>query len=90
MRLGWVRTQAPFVVVCLLMLGGVAVLALVPGHWRPAAALFAAGLLAAALFRMVLPSGRAGMLVVRKARWWDTVCYLVMGGVVLALDIRLR
>ena len=64
-------------------------LALDPGQWRPGTQVIAAALLGAALFRLVLPTASVGMLAVRK-RWWDVVCYLVMGGVLLTLDIRLR
>jgi hypothetical protein len=37
----------------------------------------------------VLPSGRAGLLAVR-GRWWDVLCYAVLGGLILIMDIRLR
>ena len=45
--------------------------------------------LIAGLLRTVLPASKIGMLAVRK-RWWDVVCYYVLGGVILAVDIRLH
>jgi hypothetical protein len=49
----------------------------------------AVAVLLAGLLRAVLPTPRAGLLAVR-GRWVDTVLYLVLGGLILGLDIRLH
>jgi hypothetical protein len=38
---------------------------------------------------LVLPEARAGMLAVR-GRWWDALCYVVLGALILVADLRLR
>ena len=43
----------------------------------------------AGLSRLVLPGASVGMLAIRN-RWVDAACYLVLGGLILASDIRLR
>jgi hypothetical protein len=45
--------------------------------------------LLAGLLRAALPTSRIGLLAVRS-RWADSVSYLVLGGVILAVDIRLH
>ena len=46
-------------------------------------------MLVAGVLRLVLPTAHAGLLAVR-GRWFDIVCYLAMGGVILGVDIRLH
>ena len=88
-RLRWVREEVPLLLVIIAFVVAVVYLAARPNQWRPATTIMAAALLGAALFRLVLPAGRIGGLAVRR-RWWDVVCYAAMGGVILALDLRLR
>jgi hypothetical protein len=83
------RAQAPFLTVLLVVVAVFAYLALQPTHWRSGTAVFACAMLLAGLLRLVLPSGRAGLLAVR-GRWWDVLCYAVLGGLILIMDIRLR
>lgn len=63
------------------------------GHVRRGGLIVAGAMLGAAMFRLVLPSGRAGGLVVRS-RPTDVLCLLGMAGalfvIVLALDLQPR
>jgi Protein of unknown function (DUF3017) len=45
--------------------------------------------LLAGVLRGALPTRWIGLLAVR-ARWVDTVSYLLLGGLILAVDIRLH
>lgn len=85
----WLRTEAPFVLVVVLMLGAAGYLYIHPRHWRLGAGLMAVALLAGGLLRLVLPAPRVGLLAVR-GRWRDALCYLALGGVILAVTIRLQ
>lgn len=84
-----VRAQAPFLVVLLVLIAGLGYLTLEPGHWVRATALMAGSMLLAGVLRLVLPEARIGMLRVR-GRWWDSLCYLALGVVILIADLRLR
>jgi hypothetical protein len=84
-----VRSELPFLLVIAAVLGAVLFLLISPGHWRRATLVIAVALLAAGLGRLVLPDARAGSLAIRN-RWWDAACYLAIGGVILAVDIRLH
>ena len=87
--LRWMRDEVPFTVVAVLVLCGVVALALWPGHWRPDVSVMAAALFVAAILRAVLPTPRAGVLAART-RWFDVIAYAALGGVILALAIRLH
>ena len=83
------RAQAPFLLVLIVLLAGVAYLTIEPGHWVRGTGVIAVAMLLGGLLRLVLPEARIGMLRVR-GRWWDSFCYLALGGVILAADLRLR
>jgi hypothetical protein len=84
-----VRSELPFLLVIAAVVGAVLFLVISPGHWRRATLIIAVALLAAGIGRLVLPDVRVGSLAIRN-RWWDAVCYLAIGGVILAVDIRLH
>ena len=88
-RWRWLRDELPYLLVLAALVVAVLYLLVRPGQWRPATTIMGFALLGAGLLRLTLPTVLAGSLVVRR-RWWDVVCYLAMGGVILALDIRLR
>jgi uncharacterized membrane protein YraQ (UPF0718 family) len=88
-RLRWLRSQLPFVIVVAIVLASAVYLYLEPDHWRRGTSALAFGIVIAGLFRLLLPSHLVGMLNVRN-RFFDTICYLAMGGVVIAVDIRLH
>jgi hypothetical protein len=52
-------------------------------------AAIAGAVLLAAVLRLLLPDPAAGMLAVRR-RWLDVSIYLVLGGLILFVDIRLK
>jgi len=85
----WLRAEAAFVLVMLAMLGCVAFLFFESRHWRIGSGAIAATLLFAAVLRAVVPAPYAGLLAVR-GRVRDTVALAVMGGVVLAVAIRVH
>ncbi len=60
-----------------------------PGHWVRGTEGNAIAMLLAAVLRLVLPGERAGMLAVR-GRWWDALCYVLLGALILFADLRLR
>jgi hypothetical protein len=84
-----VRAQAPFLIVLLIVLSVFVYLSIQPGHWVRGTAAIAVAMLLAGTFRLVLPESRIGMLAVR-GRWWDTLCYLSLGVLILVADLRLR
>jgi uncharacterized membrane protein YjjP (DUF1212 family) len=88
-RTRWLRTELPFVIVVAGIVAAAVYLYLFPGHWRRATVAMALTLLLACVLRIVLPSDRVGLLNVR-GRWYDAVCYFVMGAVILGVDIRLH
>jgi hypothetical protein len=88
-RARWLRAELPFVLVVASIVAAAGYLYLFPGHWRRATAAMGVALLAACLLRLVLPADRIGLLNVR-GRWYDAVCYFVMGAVILGVDIRLH
>jgi hypothetical protein len=83
------QAQAPFLIVLLLVVGVFVYLTIEPGHWRRGTSALALAMLLAAALRVLVPSQRAGMLAVR-GRWWDTLCYLALGVLILIVDIRLQ
>jgi DUF3017 family protein len=86
---GWVREQLAFLVVLVVLLGAFGYLLIAPGRWGRATGGVAAALLLAGLLRLVLPAGRVGLLVVR-GRFFDAVCYLGLGALLLVVEIRLH
>ncbi|HEV7204029.1 MAG TPA: DUF3017 domain-containing protein [Jatrophihabitans sp.] len=85
----WIGEQFAF----LLILAGVGAaflyLLIAGGHWRRGTAAISVVVLLAGLLRLTLPTPRVGLLAVRN-RWIDTFCYLVLGGLILAVDLRLH
>lgn len=57
-------------------------------NWREGAVIMAAGLVVAALLRLVLPAEQAGVLAVRS-RAVDVVCYLVPAAVMILTAITI-
>ena len=85
----WFREELPFSVVIVLVLCGVGALTIWPDHWRRDVTVMAVALFVAAILRAVLPTTQAGALATRT-RWFDVVAYAALGGVILALAIRLH
>ncbi|UOX86489.1 DUF3017 domain-containing protein [Amycolatopsis sp. FBCC-B4732] len=79
-------TQLPFALV--LLVAAVAALRIVQYHWREGAALIGVALLLAGILRAVLPTARAGLLVIR-GKAVDIVTYtgLAAGVLFVALTI---
>ncbi len=74
--------QAPMIVV--LAITAVGMQRVLTQHWREGAVLLAAGLLVAAVLRMVLSPERAGLLVIRS-RAVDVLCYVGFGAAMAVL-----
>ena len=87
--LRWVEEQSAFLVVLVVLGTAFVYLIVEPGRWGRGSGVVAVGVLLAALLRATLATPRAGMLAVR-ARWLDSLAYLVMGGLILGVDIRLH
>jgi len=87
--LRWVVAQLAFLAVAAVLAAGFGYLLVLPHRTGRGTGLMAASMLLAGVIRAVIPSARVGLLAVR-ARWIDTVLYLVLGGVILGLDIRLH
>ncbi len=85
----WITEQFAFLAVFVILAAAFLYLVIEPRHWGRCSGLIAVALLLAGVLRGCLPTERAGLLSVRS-RVGDTVCYLVLGGMVLALDIRLH
>jgi hypothetical protein len=85
----WIREQALFLLVLLALLAGFIYLVVGPGHWRRSTFLMGCAMVLAGVLRASAPPSRVGLLAVR-ARWIDTVVYVLLGGVVLAVDLRLH
>jgi hypothetical protein len=85
----WTIEQLAFLTVLVVLAAAFVYLLVEPGHWRRGSGAVAAAVLLAAVLRAVLPQARAGLLVVR-ARWLDVVAYVVMGGAILGVAIRLH
>jgi peptidoglycan/LPS O-acetylase OafA/YrhL len=84
-----VRGNAAYVVVLVLLAAGVIYLIAAPGHWRRGTAVLSLALFIAGAARAVLPTRRAGALVVR-ARWFDTAAYWLLCAVMVAVTVRLH
>jgi Protein of unknown function (DUF3017) len=87
--LRWIGDQLAFLLVLLVLAAAFGYLILEPGHWGRTSGIVAVAVLVAGVLRAALPASRVGMLAVR-ARWFDAACYLVLGGVILAVDLRLH
>jgi hypothetical protein len=85
----WLREQALFLLVLAVFAGGFGYLLYGHGHWVRSTFAMGCAMLLAGVLRAGVPSAHVGMLAVR-ARWIDTLVYLALGGVVLAVDIRLH
>jgi hypothetical protein len=85
----WLRVEAPFVVVVVAMVAPVPYLILAPSHWRRGSAAIALAVLLAAAIRAALPAERVGLLSIR-GRVRDTAFLTLVGGVILAVAIRLH
>jgi predicted membrane channel-forming protein YqfA (hemolysin III family) len=83
-----VRGQAPFLVVLAVMVAALVYLQIWPDHWRRGVAGLAASMALAGVLRIVLPRHRAGLLAVR-ARWFDSVAYLLLGATMLVATVQL-
>jgi Protein of unknown function (DUF3017) len=87
--LRWVAGQVAFLSVVLVLAAAFIYLLFEPGRWGRTSGVVAVAVLLAAVLRTVLSDPRAGMLAVRS-RWLDAACYLALGGVILAIDLRLH
>ena len=85
----WMREQAAFLVVAVGVTAGFLYLLVEPTHWRRGTGVISFALLIGAVLRLVLPGYVAGLLAVRS-RGIDTALYLVLGGLIIAVDIRLN
>ncbi|GAA2754947.1 DUF3017 domain-containing protein [Actinopolymorpha rutila] len=80
----WPRRQWPLLVVLAGVVASLVVVVVV--DFRPGTALFACSVLLAAVFRLVLTTRRAGLLVLRS-RMTDVVTLAIMGGAALVLAL---
>jgi Protein of unknown function (DUF3017) len=87
--LRWIRVQTAFLLVLVTLGATFVYLIIEPGRWGRGSAGVALSVLLAGALRGVLSTPRVGLLAVRS-RWLDTVLYLALGGLVLAVDIRLH
>jgi hypothetical protein len=85
----WVREQLAFLVVLAGLVAAFGYLVLEPGRWGRATGGIAATVLLAGVLRLVLPTDRVGSLAVRS-RTIDTATCLALGGLLLAVDLRLH
>ena len=85
----WILDQLPFLVVFGLFAAAFGYLLAAPEQWRRGTSVIAAALMLAGVLRAVLPSRWIGMLAVRS-RPLDAIAFLVLGGVILAAEIRLH
>lgn len=87
--LAWIREQLAFLIVLAGVAASYLYLLVQPGHWVRGTAAMAVAVLLGGLLRLVLPTARVGFLAVRS-RGVDALVYLVLGGLILVVDIRLR
>ncbi|SHG01405.1 Protein of unknown function [Jatrophihabitans endophyticus] len=85
----WIREQLAFLIVLAGVVAAFGYLLVEPGHWRRGTMALGVVVLVAGVLRLTMPTARVGLLAVRS-RWLDTVVYLVLGGLILAVDIRLH
>jgi Protein of unknown function (DUF3017) len=87
--LTWIVEQLAFLAVVAVLAAAFLYLIVQSGHWGRSAGVISVAVLLAGLLRLVLPTRHAGLLAVRS-RLLDAACYLALGGVILAVDIRLH
>ena len=87
--LRWINDQLAFLAVLVVLAAAFGYLIVEPGHWSRGSGVIALGVLLAGMLRTVLPTSRVGLLAVRS-RWVDAALYLALGGLILAVDIRLH
>jgi hypothetical protein len=85
----WIADQFAFLVVFVVLAAAFVYLIVEPGRWGRTSGVVAVAVLLAALLRAVVPDAHVGLLAVRS-KWFDAACYLVLGGVILAIDLRLH
>ncbi len=85
----WVREQAAFLAALVVLLLAFAYLVIEPGRWSRATGIISLAMLLAGVLRGALAERRVGLLAVR-GRVVDTLSYLLLGGALLAVDIRLH
>lgn len=81
-----IRDEVPFATVLFIVAFGFGYTFLASGHWLRGVSVMAFGMGVAAVLRMALPNGKAGLLVVRS-RVFDTACYLGLGVAVFGFGI---
>jgi Protein of unknown function (DUF3017) len=87
--LRWIRAQIAFLAVLAVLAAAFGYLIVEPGRWGRGSGVIAVAVLLAGLLRGTLSTARVGLLAVRS-RTIDTVLYLALGGLVLAVDLRLH
>jgi len=85
----WIKSQVAFLIVSGLLATAFLYLLVVPGRWGRVSGVVAVAMLLAGVIRAALPTARVGLLAVR-ARWIDAALYFALGGLILAVDIRLH
>ena len=85
----WIGEQAAFAAVLAVLVAAFVYLIIEPGRWGRSSGVVGVAVLLGGVLRAALPSARVGLLAVRS-RLIDSVLYLVLGGVILGLDIRLH
>ena len=86
------RTRQTFVanlafeLVLLVLVAGFCIAMFTPSHWLRAVVVVSSAMLLAGLLRLVLSPTRAGLLCVR-GRFFDVVCYLAGGALVLGFGV---
>jgi hypothetical protein len=81
-------TELPYIGVLVLAALGVGYALADSHHWLRGVGLAGAALLLAGLLRLTLPDTRAGLLAVRN-RYFDALCYLALGGVIVGVGLVL-
>ncbi|MEO9140377.1 MAG: DUF3017 domain-containing protein [Jatrophihabitans sp.] len=85
----WIAAQWVFLAVLVGIVAALLYLLVEPGHWVRGTGAIAAVMLVAAVLRLILPTTRVGYLAVRS-RGVDALVCFVLGGLILAVDIRLH
>ena len=85
----WIRDQLAFLAVLAVLAAAFGYLVVESGRWGRMSGGVAVALLLAGVLRGALPTRLVGMLAIR-GRTVDTVTFLLLGGLVLAIDIRLH
>jgi Protein of unknown function (DUF3017) len=80
--------EAPFILVLAIGAAGLCTVIIASQHWLRGVLIIASSLLIAAAARFMLPSRRVGLLAVR-GRFFDTACYLALGGAIVLFGLLL-